>query len=234
MDMRKINVFKTGDNPAKIEQIKVNRDWMDETADRHAYNCFPVSLSNTLGWGISFPEDISFIWDGISDSQPIHIKVLSGEKYVHTNRSNATISFITGLTFKTDKNTTILTMPAPNFFIDGAQAFTTLLTTSFFSGEVPVVWRVTSPGKVITIKAGTPVAVILPVSLKEINGYEVDLYDGKGYVGSAYDGREYGMTVDKINQSGKWAGFYRNATDHKGKVIGEHETKTLRLRVNDK
>ena len=37
MDMRKINVFKTGDNPAKIEQIKVNREWMDETADRHAY-----------------------------------------------------------------------------------------------------------------------------------------------------------------------------------------------------
>ena len=88
------------------------------------------------------------------------------------------------------------------------------------------------------LKTNLPVPVesfvILPISLKEINGYEVDLYDGKGYVGSAYDGREYGMTVDKINQSGKWAGFYRNATDHKGKVVGEHETKTLRLRVNDK
>jgi hypothetical protein len=125
-------------------------------------------------------------------------------------------------------------MPAPNFFIDGAQAFTTLLTTSFFSAEVPVVWRVTSPGKVITIKAGTPVATLIPISLKQINNYEIDLYDGQGYVGSTYDGREYGKVVDKINMSGKWAGFYRNATDHKGNVIGEHETKILRLKTNDK
>lgn len=234
MDMHNISVFKTGKNPAKIEQIKVNRDWMDQTSDRHAYNCFPVSLSNTLGWGISFPEDISFIWDGVSDTLPIHVKIISGEKYVNTDRSNATISFITGLTFKTDKDTTMLVMPAPNFFIDGAQAFTTLLTTSFFSAEIPVVWRVTSPGKVITIKSGTPVATVIPVSLKQISGYEIDLYDGEGYVGSNYDGREYGRSVDKINQSGKWAGFYRNATDHKGKTIGEHELKALRLRVNEK
>ena len=232
--MPKINVYKTGSNPAQIEQISVKRDWMDKTADRHAYNCFPVSLANTLGWGISFPEDISFIWDGISDSSPDHVKILSGEKYCNPNRSNATISFVTGLTLKTEDNITTLIMPAPNSFIDGAQSFTTLLSTSFFSGEIPCVWRITSPGKVITIKANTPVATIIPISLSGLNEFEIDLYDGSGYVGSSFDGRRYGMTVDKINASGNWAGFYRNATDHEGNKIGKHEAKTLRLKTNDK
>jgi hypothetical protein len=230
--MHNIHVYKTAKYPGKITQLSVKRDWMEDTVDRHAYNCFPVSLANQLGWGISFPEDISFIWDGISDSSPDHVKILTGEKYCHTNRANGTISFRTGLTFKTEKETTTLIMPVPNQFIDGAQAFTTLLTTSFFSGDVPVVWRITSPGKVITIPAGTPIAAIVPITIADLNNSEINLHDGRNYVGAPFDGREYGETAERINQQGKWAGFYRNATDHLGNKIGEHEVKVIRLKTN--
>lgn len=230
--MHKIDVYKTEKYTGALTQLSVKRDWMENTADRHAYNCFPVSLANQLGWGISFPEDISFIWDGVSDSSPEHVKILSGEKYCHTDRSNATISFRTGLTFKTEKNTTTLIMPVPNQFIDGAQAFTTLLTTSFFSAGIPIVWRVTSPGKVITIPAGTPVAAIVPITLSDLNNSEINIYNGDSYAGADFDGREYGETAEKINSQGKWAGFYRNATDHRGNKIGEHEVKVIRLKTN--
>lgn len=232
--MPKIQAFITGENPANIEQIPVKRDWMDETANRHAYNCFPVSLSNTLGWGISFPEDIEFIWDGVSDSSPHHVKIISGEKYCNSNRSNGTISFVTGFTFKTQEDTTTLIMPAPNFFIPGGQAFTTVLTTSFFSGEIPVVWKITEANRVIKIPANTPVATIIPISLSRLNEFELDIYDGSNYVGTKFDGRAYGMTIDKLNAEGKWSGFYRNATDHRGNKIGSHELKTLRLKTNVK
>jgi hypothetical protein len=104
---------------------------MDNTYDRHAYNCFPITLTNGLGWGISFPEDISFIWDGVFDSTSEHIKILSGEKYVSTSRGQATVSFDTGLLFRTDEDTSLLTMPVPNQFIPGATAFTTLLARLF-------------------------------------------------------------------------------------------------------
>lgn len=231
--MHNIHVYKTGKYPAKITQLSVKRDWMDKTVDRHAYNCFPVSLANQLGWGVSYPEDISFIWDGISDNSPDHVKIISGEKYCHTSRSNATISFRTGLTFKTDVSTTMLIMPVPNQFIDGVQTFTTLLTTSFFSGDIPVVWRLTSPGKLITIPAGTPVAAIMPITLSDLNNSEINLHDGRNYVGALFDGRAYGETVDNLNLQGKWAGFYRNATDHLGNKIGEHEVKTIRLKTNE-
>ena len=165
---------------------------------------------------------------------PNHVKILSGKKYCNAGRSNGTISFLSGLTFKTTTDITTLIMPAPNYFIDGGHSFTTLLSTSFFSGEIPCVWKITCPDKVITIPANTPVAAIIPINLNNLNKSEVNLYDGNNYIGANFDGGEYGRTVDNINQRGEWAGFYRAATDHKGNKIGEHELKALRLSTNVK
>ena len=78
--MVKLKAYKTKDLSATILPLSVKRDWMDETWEAHAYKCFPVSLTNQMGWAMSFPEDITFIWDGISDSTPDHVKILAGEK----------------------------------------------------------------------------------------------------------------------------------------------------------
>ena len=159
---------------ANISQSPVKRDWMENTYDRHAYNCFPVTVTNSLGWSISFPEEISFIWDGISDSSPDHVKVLSGEKYVSTRRANGTISFNSGFGFKTEDNLSLLCIPTPNLFIRGAQCFTTLISTSFFHGDFPIVWKITEPMLKIVIPANTPVANIIPISLTELQNSEIN------------------------------------------------------------
>ena len=157
--MTKVFVYTSG-QMAKIDQLPLHRDWMDTTFDRHAYHCFPVSLSNRLGWGISFPEDITFIWDGINDSTGDHVKILSGSKYAHPNRGNRTISFYTDITFfeENGKNITLLTMPVPNQFIRGAQCMTTLLSTSVLASDLPIAWMITEPNIEITISANTPIA----------------------------------------------------------------------------
>lgn len=231
--MHKFDVYQTRKNYGKLEPLGIKRTWMDETFDAHAYKCFPVSLSNGLGWGISFPEDISFIWDGISDSTPDHVKILSGEKFAHSSRSNATVSFNTGLLFRTDEDLSIMTMPVPNQFIDGAHPFTAVISTSFFKGEFPVAWRVTRPDTVITIKAGTPIAAIMPISLKELNNSEATMRDMFELPPNFFPDQNYGDIVYEINKSGKWTNFYRDGVDHYGNKIGEHEVKAIRLKTTD-
>jgi len=228
--MYNIRAYKQ-DQDVSISQLSIKRDWMENTDNKHAYNCFPVSLTNTLGWGISFPEDISFIWDGISDTSQEHVRVLSGEKYCDTSRSNATISFKSGLIFETEEDLTMLTMPVPNQFVDGAQAFTTLMSTSFFPGQIPIVWRITKPMQVITIKAGTPVVSVIPISLSSLNQSEILIKDMGLYKKNTYSGEEYGKKINEINMSGKWSNFYRNATDHLGNILGKHELKKIKLRT---
>jgi hypothetical protein len=232
--MFNIDVYRISQSPAEIKQLGIKRDWMDDTDDSHAYKCFPLSLSNSLGWGLYFPEDITFIWDGISSSNTSdHVKILKGEKYAYTSRENATISFRTGLLIRTDPDVTMLAMPAPNYILDGVQPFTTLISTSFFKGEFPVAWRITRPNVEITIKAGTPIASLLPISLSGLNNSEVNLKSMFDLEPGFFPGEDYGKIVHDINSSGRWTNFYRDAVDHKGKKIGDHEVKSLRLKVND-
>lgn len=233
--MPNITAYQDPGTIGVLDQLPMKRDWMDFTFDRHAYHCFPISLANRLGWGISFKEDIRFIWDGINDSTAGHVKVLSGGEYVHSYRGNRTISFNTGFTFKSDENVTILTMPVPNQFIDGAQCITTLTSTSVMPGELAIAWMITSPNQEIVIPAGTPVAAILPISLTDIQSFEMvvkpanELYtpERNEYM------QKRGEVAQEKNSRGDWTHFYRDAKDHLGNDVGKHEAKKIILKTTE-
>lgn len=216
---------------ASIEQLPGSRDWMDETPKKHAYMCFPLSLTNRLGWGLSFPKDIRFIWDGITDTTADHIKVLEGHEYVSTARANATLSFLTGILIRTDSETSTMAMPVPNQFVRGAQCYTSLISTSFYMHEFPVAWRITEPNVEIVIPAGTPVAAILPISLTKLqNDYEME-YIEDPITGSYWDEiRKYGDEAIIRDGVGDWSKMYRDGVNYDGSQIGTHELKTIKLK----
>lgn len=234
--MTKINAYNRGN--ASIDQLPLQRDWMDFTFDRHAYQCFPVSLSNRLGWGISFPEDIKFIWDGVNDSTSDHVTILEGQEYTHPGRGNRTISFYTGITFDSPEkdDLSLLTMPVPNQFIRGAQCMTTIISPSVLQGELPVAWMITEPNIEITIPAGTPIAAVMPISTTAVQEYELDVARGNApYMEDESwktKMRDRGDVSMELNMAGTWTHFYRDAVDHNGNPDGKHESKKIIMRVN--
>lgn len=231
--MYSINVYRVREGYGELHPLNAKRQWMDETFDAHAYKCFPVTLTNSLGWGISFPEDITFVWDGISDSTPDHVTVLQGEKYVSTGRANGTISFNTGLMFTTDEDVSMLQMPVPNYWRDGVQPFSTLISTSFFRGEIPCAWRITRPNVEITIEANTPIIALIPISLGKMNNSEMIMHPYGINPDGFYPDANYSNIVYELNRQGKWSNFYRDAVNHRGESIGSHEVKSLKLKVVD-
>ena len=236
--MPEIQVYTNGMH-ASIDQLSLQRDWMDITFDRHAYQCFPISLSNRIGWGISYPEDITFIWDGVNDADPSadHVKVISGNKHVHTGRANRTISFNTDLTFVCDEedDLSLLTMPVPNQFIRGTQCITTVISPSALQGQLPIAWIITEPDLEITIPAGTPVASVIPIELSKLGDYPVQVKTGNApFQDEAWSEmmRDRGIASQKLNQAGKWTNFYRNAVNHLGQPMGKHEVKKIIMEVS--
>lgn len=226
-----ILVYKDHNSSANIEQLSVKRKWMEETSGKHAYHCFPISLANTMGWGISFPEDISFIWDGISDETPDHVTIIKGEKYCTPQRANATISFITYLTFITQQNTTMLVCPVPNDFNENAQCFTTLISTSFYKSIFPIAWKILKPNIEITIPANTPVAMVVPVSLNRLQEYEVVIKKQDQEFLSEYR-KEENKNLEfykEKSQKGMFGHLYRKAENYNGEKIGEHEVQRIKL-----
>ena len=218
-----------------VQPLSVKRDWMDNSSNAHAYNCFPVTLTNGLGWGISFPEDIVFIWDGVdTDREEGHIKILKGHQYVNENRRSATISLITKVKFITEEDITMLTMPVPNLFLDTVIPFTTLISTSFFPNVLPAALKIIKPNVEITIPANSTAIAVLPISLSQIVSNEMHLHD---YIPTNADNlknKRYGDVSQVFNQKGEWTHFYRDATDENRKSVGKHEIKSIKLKTIDK
>lgn len=230
-------VYKDNGPVANIEPLSAKRDWMEATFDKHAYRCLPVTLTNQLGWAISFPEDITFMWDGQISTSGEHIKVLAGEKYIQTGRGQATVSFETGLVFRTPENYSLLTYNVPNMFMEGVSPYTTIISSSFFEGPLPVAWKITKAFVPITIKANQPVAAVFPISLTNIQGSTLTIRDIKDLIRVK---RDIPLDLDEAVKSaadaaanGGWTDYYRNAIDYMGNKLGRHEAKSLKLLVKD-
>lgn len=232
--MSLIKVEIVPNSKVNIKPLSIKREWMNNLSNAHAYNCFPLSLTNGLGWGISLQEDISFIWDGIdTDQEEGHINILSGKEFVNEHRRSATLSIYTNSYFKTDEDTTMLTMPVPNTFNDEFIPYTTLMSTSFFQYPLPIALKIIKPNTVITIKANTPIVTIIPISLKNINNSEIHIYDKIFNNEDNIKNENYAKVSQEYNKRGEWTHFYRDATDENKVQIGKHEIKSFKLKTID-
>lgn len=232
--MFNIRVEKTQDSLFNIEPMSIKRDWMDATSENHAYRCFPVTQANVIGWSLSCTEDISFMWDGINDQTDQHMQIFSPEGS-YAGRGQSSISLNTGLVFRTDQDVSLFTITPVNYFSDEFETMSSLISTSFYDNPLPLALRAKSANKVVTIKAGTPVATIIPISLTNLNNtvIEIDRYmdvDRKREQANI----SYGNAAQEVNSSGEWTDWYRNAVNEKEESLGAHEVKALKLGVEDK
>ena len=232
--MLNISVEKTKGSHIVISPMSIKRDWMDVTPDKHAYRCFPVTQANMIGWNLSCDQDIKFIWNGINDTSQDNVKVLVGEEFTYTGRGQSTVSFMTGLIFKTEQDVSFLVVNPVNYFNDDFETMSSLISTSWYNKDFPLAIKLKSPNKEITIKAGQPIATIIPISLTNLDNTVIEMYDyiDKDRVRHSMN-QSYGEAAQEVNKLGKWTDWYRDAVNEKGESLGSHETKALRLFVND-
>jgi len=232
--MLNISVEKTQDSVINVLPMSIKRDWMDVTPEKHAYRCFPVTQANMIGWYLSCEKDIVFNWNGITDTSSETVQILEGLDFSYTGRGQATISINTGLIFKTDEDVSMFIINPVNYFNDDFETMSSLISTSFYSNPIPLAIKARSANKDIVIKAGTPLATIIPISLTSLDNTDINIVDYSD------PGRErekanksYGEAAQVINQAGEWTDWYREAINEKNESIGKHETKALKLSIRD-
>lgn len=231
--MYNFDVYELPGPTAILEPLPVKRQWATDLPYPHAYKCFPMTLANQMGYGISFPDDIIFEWDGNMNVLPSTIKVTSGHKWVSADRGWGTVSFNTGLIFKTDEDVSMLSYPVPNLFVEGFQIFTTLLSTSFYENPWQVAGQVTRSKYKIILPARTPVSAVMPISLGQLNDSVATkrYFDAKTYApNTGIEYHEYNRMMQKL---GKTTNNYRDGVNHKGVVYGNHEVKSIKLRYDN-
>jgi hypothetical protein len=231
-----LNIFaeKMNGSSFSILPMSIKRDWMDETSEGHAYRCFPVTQSNVVGWSLSCDQDIEFVWDGINDQTQDHIEIIKAPEGSYGGRGQSTISLNTGLVFRTSEDISMLTINPVNFFSNDFETMSNLISTSFYDNPLPLAIKAKKSGEKVTIKAHTPLATIIPISLSTLNNSSIEILDYKDEDRKRMDANvSYGTAAQVVNSSGSWTDWYRDAVNEKGESLGSHEVKALRLSVID-
>ena len=217
-----------------ITPMSIKRDWMDKTSEGHAYRCFPVTQANVVGWSLSCNKDIEFIWDGINDQTQDHIEIIKAPEGSYAGRGQSSISFNTGLIFRTSEDLSLFTINPVNYFSNDFETMSNLISTSFYDNPLPFAIKAKKAGEKITVKANTPLATIIPISLSALNNSSIEIFD---YVDEdrkrVKANISYGNAAQEINSSGAWTDWYRDAINEKGESVGSHEVKVLRLFTKD-
>jgi hypothetical protein len=228
-----ITAYKKTPMALNLEPMSIKRDWMDETPQGHAYRCHPVTSANVIGWSISSPVDIKFIWNGINDTSNATVTILEGQNYVYTGRGQSSVSFNTGFILRTNQDVSVLTITPQNYFNPDIEVMSSLISTSFLNTDFPLAIKCMTANKEITIKAGTPIATIIPISLTSLKDESIEIVDFV-HTQEYYDAlTAYGAAAQEINKVGEWTDWYRNAVNEKGESVGSHEVKNLKLSVID-
>jgi len=235
----RVVLTKTHQNPPTIRQASVRRDWMDDTYNKHAYKCLPLTEANVGGWEMLLQQDVVIQWDG-GQSVP---KVLSGEfatfevngqsykKAVVMPSIVGIMSFTTGWTFSTPENMWTWISGSPNYFVDGAVPLTATIPSDWWPDEFNMNWKITKVGEPVIFPAGMPfmffqfydISLMPSIEFKVENYWDKpDLMNSRASYGEA--------KMNKIKeQPWTWMGGIRTGLNEKGEQIGPRHDGHIKL-----
>ena len=234
-----VTLTRTHQNPPEIRQSQVRRDWMDDTYNKHAYKCLPMTEANIAGWEMVLQQDVVVQWDG-GLSVP---RVLSGEfatfeidgqryeKAIAMPSIVGIMSFTTGWTFSTPKNIWTWISGSPNYFVDGAVPLSATIPSDWWPDEFNMNWKITKIGEPVTFSAGMPFmffqfydTATMPSIKFNVENYwdKPELMNARAAYGEA--------KMKKLHdEPWTWMGGIRTGLDENGNIIGPRHGGHMKL-----
>ncbi len=224
--MTNVNLTKMTSNPPPIKQSRLKREWMDNTYNKHAYRCLPMTKANVHGWEVVLPQDVVVQLDAV-DTVP---RILSGEMYegrplVIPSILNI-VSFCTSWIIQTEPGYSTWISGSPNYVINGAVPLTASIPTDWWPDEFNMNWYITKVGEPIVFEKGTPFMFF--------NFYKNDEYSETTFtIDNVWDKEdlmkersEYWQAKEenRVQNPWKWMNGIRTGLNEKGQQIGpKHE-----------
>ena len=161
LDPPELTCYRLKKDPPVIVPGGSERRWMDETTQRFAYRCTPLSIANASGWEILTPCAFSATWNG--DPAPDGVTLLSSDnehvRFARPHFGEGIITFEPGYLFRTNPGWAVWARGAPNMVKDGIVPLDGLVETDWLPMPFTMNWRFTRPGT-IQFQAGEPFCFI--------------------------------------------------------------------------
>ncbi len=164
----KLTFYQVGDKAPKVVASPRRRQWMEETHQRYAYRCLPLTIANAMGWQILSPCRVMIEWHG-GDSQD-DLKVYCDYRwrsFVLSHFGHGIVTFAVGYLLRTDPGVGTWVRGAPNQPKDGIVALDGIVETDWLPFPFTMNWRFTRPG-LVTFEAGEPICFVTPFRYREL------------------------------------------------------------------
>lgn len=153
------------------------RAWMDETPQRFAYRCLPLTIANQTGWWVYNPVGFTAVWPGGAEPGRVHFLFDSGQelwsRWVNNQFGQGIITWNTPFLFRTKPEGSRLLVGGPaNYFKDRVQPLTALIESDWMSMSFTMNWKITAPNVTIRFDVGEPLFQVVPLGINVCSDLE--------------------------------------------------------------
>lgn len=149
--------------PIFVRQGVRERKWMDDTKDKYAYRCLPLTIANQHGYEISAAKEIKMIWNGGNGLQDIYIETGLPAGTVTSHFGYGIVTFHPNLLLRTPENVNLYVSGVPNMPKRGISPLTGIVETDWNPATFTMNWQITEPYKEIVFQAFEPFCFFYPI-----------------------------------------------------------------------
>lgn len=236
----KLDYYTIHDSIYTVRPALRTREWMDQTPDKFAYRCLPMTIANANGWEVLCPTGIMVTWDGGAGREAMKVA------FQETGHPFASSHFGSGI-LTMHINGLIRTEPGYDLFVGGPinspkhgiSALSGIVETSWLAFTFTMNWKFTAPGR-IWFQKDEPFCHFFPVASGLVQSVDPviqpltnnpELHEEyKLYSGSRRDFIEKSRAKDEDVLKRKWQRHYFQGRDIHGEPTEEDHLTKLRVK----
>jgi hypothetical protein len=150
------------------------RQWMDETNERYAYRCLPLTIANSHGWELLSPIAFEARWDGDVRMEAVEIRMDPGYsehlKPVSLFGYGTVTWHVEGI-FRTPPGWNLFVSGPPNREKDAIQPLGGMIETDWSPYTFTMNWRFTRPDQWVRFEENEPIAFFFPVERGQVEEF---------------------------------------------------------------
>src|SRR5213596_529820 len=141
------------------------RRWMEETTDRFAYRCLPLSIANQHGWELLCPWSFEALWTGGHSEKSVQVVRLSGEGPLPDSHfGEGILTFLPCYLFRTEEPYDLYVTGPVNIRKDGIVPLSAIVETDWLPFTFTMNWAFTRVGVPVRFEEGEPFCHIFPIA----------------------------------------------------------------------
>lgn len=228
-------IFAQTDMP--LTPAPINRKWMDETQERFAYRCLPLTLANQAGWVIGNPTGFTVYWNGGARPEDVVLSFDNkrDEKRISGLFGHGVVTVDMPYLFRTPENINLWVKGPTNAPKDGIFALEGIVETDWTAASFTMNWKLTRANHVVRFEAGEPICMVVPIPRGLIDSMlpHIQSLDSEPQVAQAY--RRWSADRDEFHRliaardlkaiERGWQKDYFQGRDPGSERVGGHQTK---------